>query len=114
MSAPDFLFHHTLSSNRDNILHDGLLQPLSEAAQTAASMGMEGGSGIFFCEKRPKDDPRVDIWRVDVRGLELFPDDTTEPTDSNDTWWVFHSGDIGPERMEFLQPQQDEQPAFKA
>jgi hypothetical protein len=105
MAAPDFLYHHTTISNRDGILRDGLLQSMSDAARLATEMGMEGGSGIYFCEMRPEDDPRCDVWKVDVRGLVLAPDETTDPSDPDDVWWVHHAADVPAWRMELLEPE---------
>lgn len=72
------------------------MQSMSEAALTASGMGLGAdlGSGIFFCEKRPQDQSGVDIWEVDVEGLLLLPDDTTEPPDPEDVWWVHHEADV--------------------
>lgn len=85
----DVLYHSSPPENRVSIGLLGLTLYLSEAAQTAKEMGdpdwMEAGS-VFF-SSTPEDVAAVDIWAVDVRGLDIEPDDTTECPHDGETWW---------------------------
>ena len=101
--APEKLYHASSSENRDGIRKHGLLQSKSDAAITAAEMGEAGlGSGVYFASKKPQQRSGIDVWELDTKGLPLERDETTEPEDKTDNWWVHHEGDIPPARLKLV------------
>ena len=85
------LYHHAPKSERASIQRHGLLRSKSPA------------HGIFFASKAT-DQVRwgIDTWKVDVRGLQLERDTTTDPEDAADTWWVTYDEDISPDRLTLI------------
>ena len=104
------MYHATSMSNRESILSHGLLRSKSETAQLAKEMeelDWEKYGGIFLKtmidEGNESND--VDVWEVVVDELILEKDETTEPCDANDTWWVTWVDDvIPPERLRLIKP----------
>ena len=94
---PDVMYHGTDSANRESIQTKGLLLAKSEAAQ------LGGDGAIFLSENKYSHHPEsgIDEWAVDIRGLELFADDTTDPEDETDTWWQCFEN-IPPQRLKLV------------
>jgi hypothetical protein len=90
---PDILYHAADPANRNSIQQQGLLLRYSVAFQ----YDDEGGGGIFLTDTPPRES---DVWEVDARGLNIEPDDTTEPFEG-ETWWVCFE-DIPPSRLRLL------------
>ena len=107
---PTVLYHSAPSSARHSIRRHGLLRSKSETHQLAIEQGETDGpyGGIFFASKPiEKDSPGADLWQVDVRGLHLVPDDTTDSPweaggDTDDTWWVTYTEDVPPSRLKLM------------
>lgn len=103
---PTILYHASNAADRESIMRDGLLRSRSEAHQTAMDGGFsedEGPfGGIFFSSKIEQRKHGIDTWQVDVRGLHIQPDDTTDPEDPDDTWWVTYDEDVSPERLKLM------------
>jgi hypothetical protein len=86
------LYHFADPANRESILSNGLLRSKSQAFEGA----------IFFTDTvNPKEAGSSDVWEVNVDGLELEPDWTTEPFD-NEAWFVAFEQDIEPARLTLL------------
>ena len=89
------LYHGTSRDNRDSILQRGLLRPVIEES----TEGYKGG--VFFHTVLSDEDVRresIDVWRVDVTGIELERDTTTEHEDA-DPWMVAWYQDVEPWRL---------------
>jgi hypothetical protein len=91
------LYHLSPSEKRLSILRLGLLARLSQAAENA----------VFF-DSLPTFQPGFDTWQVDVRGLAIEPDDTTDfsgtPEFKGHEWWVLYGADVPPERLTLISP----------
>lgn len=99
-----FLYHMSSPDNRASIRKHGLLASKSEAAQLAAEYGEEGGNGIYF-SNIPSDEGRCDIWKVNVDGLHLERDETTDHDHLGEEWWVTYSDDVvEPWRLTLVNP----------
>jgi len=72
---PSVMYHYTASENRARIRRRGLVPGRAGGVYMATKLDPNHGTG--------------DIWEVDVSGLRLDPDHTTDPPDPDDTWWVF-------------------------
>ena len=88
-----FYYHHTPSENRDSIRERGLLLSMSYSAQT-------GGYGAIYLTDKPTYSEHIDVWRVDVSGLEVESDDTAFGIENfpGESWYEVFS-DISPERL---------------
>lgn len=95
--AAMYLYHATSRDNRASILANGLIRPVIEESRSAHYRG-----GIFF-STMPSDDSRetIDVWSVNVAGVKLERDTTTEHDDS-DPWMVAWFQDIEPWRLQLL------------
>ncbi len=102
---PSVLYHVAPTSERQSVMQHGLLRSKSYAHALAADMGIATSDdpigGIFFASK-PIHQRNFDLWEVDVRGLHLEPDDTTDPEDPEDSWWVTYEDDIPPIRLRLI------------
>jgi len=110
---PTVMYHATSPSHRESILRHGLQRRFSETAQVAkGEVDWELAGGIFFSTKTKdeKANQGCDVWEVDVRGLSLEPDDTTDvpyPEDGGiegDEWWVTYNEDVPPSRLKLFKP----------
>jgi hypothetical protein len=91
--TPTHMYHASPTSNRSSIQQRGLRLDASPAYQAG------GWGGIFFSTKKGTDAQwGIDQWRVDVRGLKLMPDETTDPEDPEDEWY-YVMVDVPPSRL---------------
>lgn len=95
---PATMYHYTDAANRSSILKHGLLGSEARAIE----------NGVFLDSKLTAKDSEgkyTDAWAVDVRGLDVEPDWTTDIADNPEyeghTWWVFY-GDIPPSRLRLV------------
>jgi hypothetical protein len=95
---PTELYHATASVNRDSIQKVGLILNATEGDAVHSITG-----GFFFCSKPPEPAEKIDVWVVDITGLNLQIDDTDIPFDPEDTWWVTYDRKvIEPWRLRLL------------
>lgn len=96
---PSVLYHHSHPNNRQSILQHGLLKKYDANADPNDSML----GGIFFSNK-PDFTTRSDVWEVDVRGLPVEEDPTTQvpPESSADEAWYVVYQDIPPNRIKLI------------
>jgi hypothetical protein len=104
---PTMLYHSAPTSDRDSIRKEGLLRSKSHAHRQAMAIGFtpeEGPfGGIFFASKPTNQTAHgIDTWAVNVQGLHLQSDDTTDSDDAEDTWWVTYDEDVMPDRLTLL------------
>lgn len=96
--TPKVVYHGSSPENRQSILQHGLLASKSDAAQL-------GGHGVLFFDDKLDTQKGIDEWEVNVEGLDLEPDDTTDISNNPDweghTWWAYY-GDIPPERLKLI------------
>lgn len=103
MDHPTILYHNTPSTHRESIWERGLLRSCSETTELAREMGEEGVfGGIFMSAKPSAEREGFDTWAVDVSGLDILPDETTDCPDPEDSWWVCWDADIEADRLELL------------
>jgi len=89
---PEILYHFSNPMNRDSILRHGLLRSNSRAMENA----------IFFTDTvNPTEIGNSDVWAVNVKGLNLESDWTTEPFDK-ETWYVCFEKDVEPNRIKLI------------
>lgn len=102
--CPDRVYHATAAANRQSILERGLLYTESDSYQWG------GPGGVYFDIKyRDQSQYGIDIWAVDVRGLDLELDQDglnldTERGWEGHQWWVVWHTNIAPERLRLLLP----------
>lgn len=89
MNIPGRLFHSSPPENRSSISSEGLILGHSDAAVLSREMGDPDWmiAGAIFLTSSPEDIDAVDVWEVDVLGLALEPDDTTECPHEGVSWW---------------------------
>lgn len=78
---PTTLYHETQTSRRESIEREGICRKYSETAMVAQEMGepdWEEYGGIFFSNKKSYRRLGFDCWKIDVTGLRLKRDDTTQ------------------------------------
>lgn len=89
------LYHESPSENRESILQYGLHQRFSELYEEG-----EDHSGMtFLSDVMPEYSRNFDVWEVDVSGLELWEDSTTEPFPGHN-WYC--TGSVPPERIKLV------------
>jgi len=92
---PNILYHNSSPKNRQSILTNGL----------RVKYGSEAGghAGIFFSNK-PDFTTRSDAWQVNVQGLDIEEDSTTQvpPEYPEDEKWYACYQDIPPDRIKLL------------
>jgi RNA:NAD 2'-phosphotransferase (TPT1/KptA family)/8-oxo-dGTP pyrophosphatase MutT (NUDIX family) len=92
---PDVMYHYAGTENRASIQKHGLLGSKSSAIENA----------VFLDSKLTEEGRYTDTWEVNVKGLELDPDWTTDITDRDEweghTWWIFY-GDIPLNRLKLV------------
>lgn len=100
----EVVYHSTLRANRESILQHGLALRFSETSELVDDPEIEAGA-IFFSTKRLFENPeRFDTWEVAVSDLpDLIPDDTTEPSDEEDTWWMVYRS-VPPQVLRLAEP----------
>ena len=107
LDHPAVMYHNSPPENRESILREGLRHSYSEAAGAAEDAGDDPamGRGIFL-DTVPSRSGNIDTWRVDVSGLELERDDTTDisgtPEYDGHEWWVTYGDDIPPSRLKLM------------
>lgn len=91
IKAPEFLFHVSPAENRASIFSSGLL----------ASKDQTGAGAVFLTDLETSfsAEEGVDQWSVDVRGLELAEDWTTDQEIGQFGRWWMYFGDIDPARL---------------
>jgi RNA:NAD 2'-phosphotransferase (TPT1/KptA family)/8-oxo-dGTP pyrophosphatase MutT (NUDIX family)/ribosomal protein L32 len=91
----DVMYHYAGTENRASIQKHGLLGSKSSAIENA----------VFLDSKLTKEGKYTDTWEVNVKGLELEPDWTTDISDRDEweghTWWIFY-GDIPSNRLKLV------------
>jgi len=106
--TPSTLYHYSPRENRESIMQHGLMRSSSETAQIAKEMGEPNwheAGGIFFSDtyEKPENPEAIDLWEVDVRGLNLERDETTDHDHLGEKWYVdWESESIAPERLNLL------------
>jgi 8-oxo-dGTP pyrophosphatase MutT (NUDIX family)/RNA:NAD 2'-phosphotransferase (TPT1/KptA family)/GNAT superfamily N-acetyltransferase len=92
---PDVMYHYAGTENRASIQEHGLLGSKSSAIENA----------VFLDSKLTQEGKYTDTWEVNVKGLELESDWTTDISDRDEweghTWWIFY-GDIPPQRLKLV------------
>ena len=88
---PAVAYHATFPDNRDNIRMHGLDPKYSDTFEEGAVFFATGG----------KPDPRLDIWKADLSGLDIEYDPTQEGGDS-EHWWYTHQH-VVPDRLTLVQ-----------
>ena len=86
-----FLYHNTSKMNRESIRESGLLTQKDEM----------GTSGIYLTDRLAMTGRYYDTWKVNVTGLDLQKDPTTEPWREGELWYVCYS-DIPPKRLTLI------------
>ncbi|MDR5799327.1 MULTISPECIES: hypothetical protein [Caballeronia] len=81
------LYHSTPSSNRENIVFEGLSEHFDRT----------GSGAVFLTDVPPPRKLGLDVWLVDASGLHLEPDHTGEP-EGGESWQMFY-GTIEPDRL---------------
>ena len=84
-------YHSTFPDNRDNIRMHGLDPKYSDTFEEGAVFFATGGTP----------DPRMDIWKADLSGLDIEYDPTQEGGDS-ENWWYTHQL-VVPDRLTLVQ-----------
>ena len=96
---PKMAYHLSPTKNRQNILKYGLLASKGDAA-------LMGGTGGIFFDSVPTSDNGFDTWAVNLKGLNVEPDDTTDISNSPEwtghSWWVVWGQDISPDRLKLI------------
>ena len=97
------MYHAAPAICRTSILARGLVKSLSEAEREAFDLDDSAHitGGIFLSSKKASASEFIDVWEVDVSGLDLYVDDTTEPLEPDDSYWVVYT-DIPPSRLKLL------------
>lgn len=85
-------YHSTPTANRASILAHGLLRSKSYAAQC-------GGYGVLFFAAKAIAQEGIDLWAVDLTGLEIEIDDTGGEPDQDDEWFAVYEADVEPGRI---------------
>lgn len=99
-ASPSTLYHQSPSNMRERIAQLGLQHPYNIPSDLGVEMSNDETQGIYFTYNREDVDKRFDMWEVDVRGLTLHPDETTDWPDGH-TWWVTYD-EVGPERLQLV------------
>lgn len=90
-SNSNIMYHVTNPEYRDSIQRDGLLIDKDNTGQ----------GGVFLADTmKPNGIPGMDIWKVDVSGLELEDDWSGEP-DEGEQWYICFD-DIPPSRLNLV------------
>jgi hypothetical protein len=89
--APIVAYHATFPDNRDNIRMHGLDPKYSDTFEEGAVFFATGGTP----------DPRMDIWKANLSGLDIEYDPTQEGGDS-EHWWYTHQL-VVPDRLTLVQ-----------
>jgi hypothetical protein len=89
--APRVAYHATFPDNRDNIRMHGLDPKYSDTFEEGAVFFATGG----------KPDPKMDIWKANLSGLDIEYDPTQEGGD-NEHWWYTHQL-VVPDRLKLVQ-----------
>jgi len=89
--APRVAYHATFPDNRDNIRMHGLDPKYSDTFEEGAVFFATGGTP----------DPRMDIWKANLSGLDIEYDPTQEGGDS-EHWWYTHQL-VVPDRLKLVQ-----------
>ena len=88
---PAVAYHATFPDNRDNIRMHGLDPKYSDTFEEGAVFFATGGTP----------DPRMDIWKANLQGLDIDYDPTQEGEDS-EHWWYTHQL-VVPDRLTLVQ-----------
>lgn len=111
-TPPRILYHLTHNSDRASIMSHGLLRSMSETAQMAKEEGepdWEAYGGIFFSNQVSPEPSVIDVWEVNVTGLNLVRDETTDHEHLDEEWWVTWTDPVvEPSRLRLLTPQEVE------
>jgi hypothetical protein len=100
LEHPSVLYHASSDANRASILQHGLDARFSDAAQTGGA-DYRGGGGLFFSSKPSLSN--LDVYAVDVVGIPLERDQTTDHGHLDADWWVSYEVDnIPPTRLRLL------------
>lgn len=97
------MYHAAPANCRTSILERGLITSMSEIERKALDLDESAhiAGGIFLSSKKPTPSEFIDIWEVDVSELHLFVDDTTDPLEADDSFWVVYK-DIHPSRLTLI------------
>lgn len=98
--SPTVLYHQAPANMRERIAQLGLQHPYDIPSDLGVEMSNDETSGIYFTDNRGDIDKRFDMWEVDVSGLKLHPDDTTDWPEGH-VWWVTYD-EVGPERLRLI------------
>ena len=97
------MYHAAPIDCRDSILARGLVKSTSDAERKMFDLDESAHctGGIFLSSKRPAPSEFIDVWEVDVSELKLHEDDTTDPLETDDSYWMVYT-DIPPSRLKIL------------
>lgn len=96
LESNQILYHHASRENRESIRRFGLL---TKYDQTMVDSGDPNVSrGIYLTNKPDFSNKWIDVWEVDVRGMDLQDDWTTTPEDPYEKWHVVYQ-DIPPAKL---------------
>lgn len=97
---PTVLYHQAPVAQRNRIAEIGLQHPYEIPQELGVEMSNDETQGIYFTDNAEDIDPRYDMWAVDVRGLALHPDETTDWPDGHE--WSVTYDQVGPERLRLV------------
>ena len=102
------MYHNAPTEARESIREKGLLVFMSDAAQAARERNEpEKGLGGIFFDTVPTTAGRFDTWQVDVSGLDIEPDETTDISGiggewEGHEWWVLWGENVLPNRLKLF------------
>lgn len=98
--SPTTLYHQSPPKMRERIGQVGLQHPCDIPDELDVPMSNEETIGIYFTNNSNDVDRKYDMWAVDVLGLVLHPDETTDWPEGH-IWWVTYD-QVGPERLTLI------------
>lgn len=103
-NTPTTLYHIAPVVMRDSISQEGLVHPmdLHQSWHETGLVGSDAGAvGIYFTDI-PDASPEFDCWEVDVRGLQLEPDQTTDVPEGQNWFVTYRDRKVDPSRLKLI------------
>jgi len=94
INHPLYMYHVASPENRISIEKNGLLSSKSYFYDED-----DGGHGGIFFHSKYVSQYGMDTWKVDVMGLPIENDETT---DTSEEWYVLWNQDVTPDRLELI------------
>jgi hypothetical protein len=95
LDHPAVMYHMAMPNTRAQIAAEGLRRDRGETFEM-------GGAGAVFFYTHLAPEGRADVWEVNVADIPLELDETTDPSDPQDSWWCTYEHDIPPERLKLI------------